>query len=417
MSEVISLVEHESIPIVASREPGQKALSSRHFELLENLEKVLPAGAFQRGHQSIKWKQFCGVVQLQDITLEILPKIYGKESDPGSSRQALIRMLQKARLLPNHKIGQANLKFQKHTLLDVFIFHFCDELQQQLVQGKVREYVSHENNLPVIRGRLLLDQQVKVNLVNKERLYCRFDELSEDVLLNKILRFTLKLILPLCRSNLARQRVSDLFMAFDKISDEVINVDSFQQLNLNRSNMRYSSLIEQCKLFVQGLNPDVLAGGAKAYSLLFDMNRLFEAWVASTIRKPANAQGLRLKEQGPRKYLAYRKDADRNVFQMKPDIALLDHDDNVVLIGDAKWKLLSKDEIKLGISQPDLYQLIAYANRYDVKDLILYFPAQQGLQKLHQLEVHGVHQCNISIVCVDVLSNHQTLFPVQLYSL
>lgn len=405
MSDVISLVEHESIPIVSSREPGQKALANRHIELLANLEKVLPAGAFQRGHQSIKWKQFCGVVQLQDVTLEILPKIYGRESDPGSSRQALIRMLQKARLLPNHKIGQANINVQKHTLLDVFIFHFCDELQQQLIQGKVREYVSHESNLPVIRGRLLLGEQVKVNLVNKERLYCRFDELCEDVLLNKILRFTLKLILPLCRTNLARQRVSDLFMAFDKISDEAINVDSFQQLNLNRNNMRYSSLIEQCRLFVQGLNPDVLAGGAKAYSLLFDMNRLFEAWVASTIRKPANALGLRLKEQGPRKYLAYRTDADRSVFQMKPDLALLNGDDEVVLIGDAKWKLLSKDEIKLGISQPDLYQLIAYANRYDVKNLILYFPAQQGLRKLHQLEVHGVHQCNVKIVCVDVLSN------------
>lgn len=409
MSDVISLVEHESIPIVSSRDTGQKALANRHIELLTNLEKVLPAGAFQRGHQSIKWKQFCGVVQLQDVTLEILPKIYGKESDPGSSRQALIRMLQKARLLPNHKIGQANINVQKHTLLDVFIFHFCDELQQQLIQGKVREYVSHESNLPVIRGRLLLDEQVKVNLVNKERLYCRFDELSEDVLLNKILRFTLKLILPLCRSNLARQRVSDLFMAFDKISDEAINVDSFQQLNLNRNNMRYSSLIEQCKLFVQGLNPDVLAGGAKAYSLLFDMNRLFEAWVASTIRKPPNAQGLRLKEQGPRKYLAYPTDADRSVFQMKPDLALLNGDDEVVLIGDAKWKLLSKDEIKLGISQPDLYQLIAYANRYDVKNLILYFPAQQGLQQLHQLEVHGVHQCKVRVICVDIWEDDLTL--------
>jgi 5-methylcytosine-specific restriction enzyme subunit McrC len=90
---------------------------------------------------------------------------------------------------------------------------------------------------------------------------------------------------------------------------------------------------------------------------------------------------------------------------MKPDLALLNGDDEVVLIGDAKWKLLSKDEIKLGILQPDLYQLIAYANRYDVKNLILYFPARQGLQKLHQLEVHGVHQCNVRIVCVDVLSN------------
>lgn len=113
-----------------------------------------------------------------------------------------------------------------------------------------------------------------------------------------------------------------------------------------------------------GLSPDVLTGSGKAFSLLFDMNRLFETWVAASMRGPARRHGLRLREQGPRKYLAHRQDIDKPVFQMKPDIALLDEDNGVVLIADAKWKLLDGEDRKLGISQADMYQLQTYANHY-----------------------------------------------------
>ena len=126
------------------------------------------------------------------------------------------------------------------------------------------------------------------------------------------------------------------------------------------------------------------------------------------LRKPAWEQGLKLREQGPRKYLAYREDLGREVFQMKPDIALLDHANEVVFIADAKWKLLNAEESKLGISQADLYQMQAYASRYGVKQLGLYFPAQKGLLKTHQLQLQGEAACTITIHAVDVLLSTPT---------
>jgi 5-methylcytosine-specific restriction enzyme subunit McrC len=404
MGEIISCLEHEALPVVQHRIAGQKALSHRHVELLAKLEKILPASTFSRGHNTIKWTQYCGVIQLDDLTLEILPKVYGRESDPGACRQALVKMLEKARLLQSRRIGQAVIHVQRHTLLDVFILQFCDELQQQLVQGKIREYVSREENLPVVRGRLLVSQQFKYNLAHKERLYCRYDELSEDILLNRIIRYTLKLLLPMSRSGIARKAVTEQLMAFDAVEDEVISLDAFNRLNQNRHTTRYENIVAQCRMFIAGLSPDVLAGKSQACSLLFDMNKLFESWVAAMLRKPAWEQGLKLREQGPRKYLAYREDLGRDVFQMKPDIALLNHANEVVFIADAKWKLLSAEEAKLGIAQADLYQLQAYASRYEVRKLALYYPAQKGFTENYRLKTQGVAACEIVIQPVDVLS-------------
>src|SRR5690606_31857966 len=102
MLEVLSILEHEAIPIVEKRSVGDRSLTTRQAAMLAGLES-LPDKAFQWGHRLIKWSQFCGLVQLGDITLEILPKIQGKESSPGACRESLILMLRKAGLLKIHK--------------------------------------------------------------------------------------------------------------------------------------------------------------------------------------------------------------------------------------------------------------------------------------------------------------------------
>ncbi len=408
-ADIISCIEHESLPIVDNRHAGQRALGRKHARLLSKIESSLPCNTFRWGHNRIKWTQYCGVIQLGDLTLEILPKIHGKEDDPGSCRDALVRMLKKAKQLRSHRGGQASVNIQKHTLLDVFILHFCEELQAQIVQGKIKRYTNREENLPVLRGRLLTAQQLKHNLFHRERLYCRYDELGEDIPLNRIIKFTLRLLLPKTRSPLARKRVTELLMSFDSVRDVSITGESFDRLVIDRVNARYQAVIDQCKIFVRGLNPDVLAGSGKAFSLLFDMNRLFETWVAAIMRGYARRQGLRLREQGPRKYLAHRLDIDKSVFQMKPDIALLDQDNQVTLLADAKWKLLDATDHKLGVSQGDMYQMQAYANRYGVDHLALIYPAERGLAGSYPLQFKGMRNCWITIVSLDVMAREDSV--------
>ena len=55
------------------------------------------------------------------------------------------------------------------------------------------------------------------------------------------------------------------------------------------------------------------------------------------------------------------------VFWMKPDISLMDKEENILRIADAKWKILDEKKSDLGITQSDLYQMESYASRYGVK--------------------------------------------------
>lgn len=138
------------------------------------------------------------------------------------------------------------------------------------------------------------------------------------------------------------------------------------------------------------------------FSLLFDMNQLFEAWVAAILKPLALQLGWKLKEQGPKRYMAYRADIDKSVFQMKPDICFVDRSGNPVLIVDTKWKLLATEDAKLGVSQADLYQMQAYGNRYGVPYLCLVYPQQDGCKGEYQLTLHGEHVRNLLINSVKI---------------
>lgn len=407
MAEILSVVEHSSLPVITERAAAQYALGIHHARLLEKLAPNLPNGAFSWGHQSVRFAQFCGVIQLDDLTLEILPKIHGKEEQPESCRAALVQMLYTARIMRTHKGAQAGINTHQHCLLDIFIQHFCHDLHTQILQGKLRNYIEQEENLSVMRGRLVIPQHVRHNLVHRERLYCRFDDFCEDMVLNQILRFTLRLLMPWTHSGKTKKQLSELLMHFDGISDVPITLQSFKLLKIDRINQRFQPVLEQCRLFIAAIKPDVLAGSTPLFSLLFDMNRLFEAWVAEKLKPWAHQQGWILRTQGPRKYLAMRE-GDSPQFQLRPDIALVDDKGIPQLIADTKWKLLNEADRKLGVSSSDIYQLYAYAGCYEVPHLQLIYPNQAGLRPHYGYTLQGMHAPKLAVKTVAIEKN-QTL--------
>lgn len=410
MVEVLTLIEHETVPILRSRGRGQRALGQEHADALTKLERDLPAKAWSWGNQEIKFGHYCGVISLGNLSIEILPKIYGVEVDTGSSRHALVRMLTKARRLKLRRAGSAGIALQKHSLLDVFILHFCDQLHAQLMQGMIRKYIERKENLNVLRGRLRIEQQFKQNLAHRERLFCQYDELSEDNIHNQVLKYVLRILLKTAIGNRARNQVAELLMRFDPISDFVADATLLDSLSFDRSTARYEPIFNQCRWFLEGLHPDVLAGNETCVSLLFDMNQLFEAYVGAELRKEAWRKGLRVREQGPQKYFARRQDTDDHVFMMKPDISFLNEHNQVVAIADAKWKILDEGEKKLGITQADLYQMESYASRYRVKDLFLVYPMQQKMTIPIQLTLKG-SGATVNILPFDVTAKPSIDLP------
>lgn len=403
--ESLTLIEHESLPIVLKRSRGQRALTLEHASALQKMEILLPPKTFTWGHNLIKFASYCEVITLGNLTLEVLPKIYGHETEPGACRKALIKMLVIARKLKAQKGGTANIALQKYSLLDVFILHFCDQLHAELMQGMIRNYIERKENIAVLRGRLLVEQQFKHNLVHKERLFCQYDELCADNPHNQVIKYVLRLLLKISTGIAARKRLSELLMRFDAIRDVEVDLLMIDGLTFNRSSCRYEPIFNQCRWFIQGLHPDVLAGHDSCITLLFDMNRLFESYVANLFRKLAWIKEMRLREQGPQKYMVWRNDLNKQLFLMKPDMVFLDSEANILAIADAKWKMLDDREKKLGISQSDLYQMSGYAARYRINRLALVYPKQKWLQHSCDLQLQGT-TAKLRVIPIDINSSY-----------
>jgi 5-methylcytosine-specific restriction enzyme subunit McrC len=397
---VIQVVEHQRLPI--SEDGGGDSISTAQAETLARLAPSLPSGAIAWEHRAIKFAQYCGVISLGEDTIEILPKIYGKETDPGSCRTILIKMLYAARRLKTPHAGTAAISLQRHHLLDVFIRHFCEELFAQLREGMLRSYVTRENNLPVLRGKLLFDQQIRHNVVHKEKLYCQYDELIEDNRYNRIIKYALQIVAKAAVSGATKRQITELLYRFESVADEAFTVRDLERLQYNRVIERYRYVFEQCAWFIQGLSQDVIAGKKQSLTLLFDMNRLFEDFVASKLKRIAWRHNFKLRTQGPQRYMLREPITGRSLFMMKPDISLLSPNGQVAEILDTKWKLLSAEDSKYGISQGDLYQMASYGVRYGCKQLTLIYPAQSSIEKDYLLFDVENAAFQIQILFVDV---------------
>ncbi|HFS0969405.1 TPA: McrC family protein [Pseudomonas aeruginosa] len=370
---LMQVLEHEWLPIRAG---GGQSLGLQQAALLERLADSLPAKALEWRRTAVKFTQFCGVIQLGELTIEVLPKIARHERDAQLCRQVLVRLLQLTGSLPLHSIGEASLGQQRHALLDVFIEHFRSMIAQQMQLGLIRRYVPIQDELSTVRGRIDLVRQVRLNAFTPQRIQCRFDEFDIDNPCNQVLRHVLGLLLRRTQHPGIKRGINELLIHLAAVSDRTFTSEQVEGLTFDRLNQRWQPVFQRCADFLRALHPNVTAGGLPALALLFDMNRLFEGYVTWRMRR--TFKDHQIQAQGPRRYLAVNQ-AGYEVFQLRPDISVL-QGKQVVAIADAKWKILKPEERKQGISAADLYQLTSYAQRYQCQRLALIYPVMEGIK-------------------------------------
>jgi 5-methylcytosine-specific restriction enzyme subunit McrC len=391
----LTAYEHGTLRFCPSEQlASNNCLTPEHWEHLSAATDYLPAQALHLGHRAVKLGHYCGVIPMGSDTLEILPKIYSSDAAIPENRALLLHMLTVCRSLPLSESGPSSLALQNNQLLDIFIEQFCNTLFRQVHQGLIRVYLEQHENLRVLRGRINWQRQIRENLVHQERIFCDYDELIEDNPYNQAIKATLEILRPRCRSNLSLQRkLRKLSFIFADISRYIVTSKDVAALPRNRLTQRYEPVFKWCEWFLRLSSPDLKGGGEEATGLLFDMNRLFEDYVyrqlERIIRSNSEFRHLRVTAQRPINYLMRKQGSISNsgqYFQMRPDIVITRQGDKTpVAIIDTKWKLLSRLESgnKWGIKQSDVYQMFAYAKRYNCPKIILLYPAHAGIDNEH----------------------------------
>lgn len=250
-----------------------------------------------------------------------------------------------------------------------------------------RRYLGHEDDLSALRGTLDVPRQFTRHAANPGRLACRFDELSEDIALNRIMKATVTHLARMSRNAANRQRLRELAFVYADISDVPVPGLKWTEVVIDRTNRAWQDLFGMAKLFLRSRYQTTSSGTGQGTALLFEMNTLFEEYVGRLVLRALAGTEFRATLQGGRLFCLTSLEDERAVFQTRPDI-LIWRAGQVVHVIDTKWKRISAriDGPKQGVSQADVYQMMAYAHLYKAPRLTLLYPHHFGLGDMEGIQ-------------------------------
>jgi 5-methylcytosine-specific restriction enzyme subunit McrC len=379
MTLPLTVQEHDDVAVDAAG--GAACLSHREAHEATRIALRRP-GFCVRGFRSVRFAQYSGIVNLGPRTVEILPKVEERERAAEECRDVFLRLLGLAeglRLTRMNAVGQST---RKTPLLEIFIAAFFEELSGILQGGLLRRYREENDDLPLLRGRLLLHQQIRRHALRYDRLACQFDELRVDNDWNRVLKAGLSAVRPWLASARLKRRWSELWPAFDEVSQALDPACVFERLSPDRQVARYAHAVRWARWMVALTSPSLRAGNAGAPGLLFDTNVLFERAIAHHLRARCDRHPDRphLVTQDTSTYLAeFSGTVAHAAVPVRPDL-LLRTADGIGFVADTKWKRVSLN--RHGYLEPstqDVHQLLAYATAFRCADVALIYPWHDGL--------------------------------------
>lgn len=365
-------------------EDGNLYLSGKQFDALKKLiasndadHSQLFRYGFEKKREVLVCQNYVGVICLPDgDQIEILPKTHKLSykndtigfDEKNRSRINLVKMLKATRYLPGKMASSATLDITNVPLLDVFIQLFLEAVNLLIKRGVSRHYQPKEENLAYLKGKLLVSQQIRTNLVMKHRHYMQFDELSSNRAENRLIRSALKWALKRVKGNTKHLCQELLFHFTDIPESKNIRLD-LQSWQRGRHVRHYEPVLPWLEMIFKENSPTSVDGSTNMLSILFPMEKVFEDYVALSLKKqfPDYDIKTQVREQSLITHthvVAPKAFEKKRLFQLRPDLHITY--ENRIIIGDTKWKLINEKHHtkKYGIKESDIYQMLAYNQTY-----------------------------------------------------
>lgn len=268
---------------------------------------------------------------------------------------------------------------------DLFAEILYKGISHQLKQGLYREYLERHDTLPVLRGKLDLNETIKNRVKRKQVVSCEFDELSEDNTLNQILKTTAGILIQeKMVSTKRKKQLRSLMPFFDRVSAINPFHIHWNMLRFQRNNQTYKMLINICYFILDGILMTTEAGIYKMATFSEEhMNKLFEKFVLEYYR--VHHKELSACSDHIQWNITNQEEAIIDFLpSMKTDITL--HKGSRTLIIDTKYygRMMQEQFNKQTIHSGNLYQIFTYVKNLDkdstglVSGMLLYARTQES---------------------------------------
>ncbi len=326
-----------------------------------------------------------GIAQFSNFSTIVLPKFL-------MNYPSLPKLIEYSYDLEDLIIPESEIKFKdtKNILIEIIISSFLKQCQKLLNQGLVKSYVTHEENIPYLKGKLLLQQQFMNSAHKRLQFACEYDELEYDILENKILLTTLETCYNVTKNESLKKNTRRLIHQISGfVNKSIISIEDFDKINYTRMNQHYQKPHQLCKLILSSTGIGDFYKEKIPYlnSFFIDMNVIFEAFVAKLFQQfypfPSKAQN---------KKKVWKTD-EGSTANIRTDILICDDHGNIQNIIDTKYK----KELHSG----DRFQIGFYIHEYEKKEGYAILP-EQAESKDHKIisEQQGI-TINVKHINID----------------
>jgi 5-methylcytosine-specific restriction enzyme subunit McrC len=257
----------------------------------------------------------------------------------------------------------------KSDFFEVLIYLFSKYARKLLNSSIYQQYEEVNSELSFIKGRLNTNEYINENLSKGKwhKLNCTYDAFVFDNEFNRIIKYVTTLLFNVTSSQDNKKNLREILFILDEVSDKRVTAEQCSRISFNPMFGEFETVRDYCQLFLTNCISFDYKNDLKLFAFLLPMEYVFEDFIFGFIDK--ELEKVTAKAQRSDTYL----DEGRS-FNLKPDLWL--KTDQKSLIADTKYKIVYSDEKdpKKGISQNDLYQMLAYAVRFKVDEIILFYP-------------------------------------------
>lgn len=322
----------------------------------------------------LKSNKYVGVIHYEGEKINLLPKIFYdgnkdySENEINQIQNHILWWLSYCRKIkfPNY---QASLGSTKSDFFEVLIYLFSKYTRELLSSSIYQQYEEVNRELSFIKGRLNTNEYINQNLSTGKwhKLNCTFDAFVFDNEFNRIIKYVTTLLFNATGNQDNKKNIREILFILDEVSDERATAEQCSRISFNPMFGEFETVRDYCQLFLTNCVSFDYKNELKLFAFLLPMEYIFEDFIFGFIDK--ELENITAKAQRSDTYLDVGK-----TFNLKPDLWL--KTENKSLIADTKYKIVYSNEKdpKKGISQNDIYQMLAYAVRFEVDEIILFYP-------------------------------------------
>ncbi|AHC16009.1 McrC family protein [Salinispira pacifica] len=367
---------------------------------------------------TLRIAHYVGFLSKGNTQLQILPKIFAGASYPNpleeqqQASQLLHRLLTWSDFMNFKELSDSTVTDEEASLLEQIIRLFVHRFIRLHQRDVHRNYIHEEDELLYIRGKILFPDSFYTGLKRPGYLKNKFDELSMDNLINGTIKSTLQIMLLSSRSMNNKRLLRQAIGYLEDVSELPLSIEIFSTIIFNRMNQQYESLINLAKLIFQGRQPGFASGGQKSLSLLLPLNLLFEQTVYHMLVDAFREEGGEVRFQEGK---FWGKSTDQQYhFKLIPDFWVT-KGKNITHILDTKFKNPISSDGKIELSAGDMYQLNAYASRFQCDQLSLIYPRFIGQPNLSGREtcietyrlVNFDKEVTLRVIQIDIMKENR----------